>query len=203
MRLFGSDKLMGIMDKLGFEEGQVIEHPWVTKSIEIAQRRLEQHNFEIRKQLLEYDNVMNKQREVIYGQRRQILEGVSLQDHICGIIEKIVEGVVSSHFGENSDFEQGFLALQEEARLKFGIEIEQFDVKEKNIDALKRSLAQRLIFTYEEKEKSIDKNLLRHLERMVFLQIIDAKWKDHLYAMDKLREGIGLRIRPARSPYRV
>ena len=90
MRLFGSDKVMGIMTKLGFEEGQVIEHPWVTKSIEIAQRRVEQYNFEIRKQLLEYDNVMNKQREVVYSQRHSILKGVSLKDEI---LEEALRGL--------------------------------------------------------------------------------------------------------------
>ena len=91
MRLFGSDRIIGLMEKMGLEEGQVIEHPWVSGSIEIAQRRVEQHNFEIRKQLLEYDNVMNKQREIIYGQRRQILEGFSLKENITEIISRLVE----------------------------------------------------------------------------------------------------------------
>ena len=105
MRLFGSDRLVGIMDKLGLEEGQVIEHPWVTKSIEVAQRRVEHHNFEIRKQLLEYDNVMNKQREVIYGQRRQILEGLSLKEDILQAAYKILEGVITQYVGENQDWD--------------------------------------------------------------------------------------------------
>jgi preprotein translocase subunit SecA len=100
MRLFGSERLIGIMDKLGLEKGQVIEHPWITKSIEVAQKRIEQHNFEIRKQLLEYDNVMNKQREVIYGWRRRILEGESLKEEIIEIMGSIVNGTITSIFSD-------------------------------------------------------------------------------------------------------
>ena len=111
MRLFGSDRLVGLMDRLGLEEGQVIEHPWVTGSIEIAQRRVEQHNFEIRKQLLEYDNVMNKQREIIYGQRRQTLEGADLKEDILGIIEKIAGGMINIHYGDQAAGEPDIAGL--------------------------------------------------------------------------------------------
>lgn len=97
MRLFGSDRIIGIMDKLGLEEGQVIEHPWISKSIEIAQRRVEEHNFEIRKHLLEYDNVMNKQREVIYGQRRQILEGSSVKEQILEMMQAVAENCCKNY----------------------------------------------------------------------------------------------------------
>jgi preprotein translocase subunit SecA len=198
MRLFGSDRLVGLMDKLGMEEGQVIEHSWVTKSIEIAQRRVEQHNFDIRKQLLEYDNVMNKQREIIYGQRLQILEGVSLKENILGIIERIVDSVIAVCFGQTQEL--NVVGLINEVKLKFGIELDKSKIENLGKEGLKEELWESLINAYEEKEKSMGSDLMRHLERMVFLQIIDAKWKDHLYGMDNLREGIGLRAYGQRDP---
>jgi preprotein translocase subunit SecA len=201
MRLFGSDRLVGLMDKLGLEEGQVIEHPWVTKSIEIAQRRVEQHNFEIRKQLLEYDNVMNKQREIIYGQRREILGGVSLKEDILEITDKIIDGFMSSYFGDNMESQElGIGSLINAIKLKFGLEIDIAKIKDLDKRSIKEELYHNVVGAYEEKEKSIGIDLIRHLERMVFLQIIDSKWKDHLYAMDSLREGIGLRAYGQRDP---
>ena len=200
MRLFGSDRIMGMMDKLGLEEGQVIEHPWVTKSIEIAQRRVEQHNFEIRKQLLEYDNVMNKQREVIYGQRRQILEGVPLKDYILETVEKIIIQILTDYFAEGPKAQdQDTAQLAEKIKLKFGIN---FDVSLEglNRERLKEVLYDIIVRAYEEKEKALGPELLRNLEYNVFLQILDSKWKDHLYVMDTLREGIGLRAYGQRDP---
>lgn len=201
MRLFGSDRLIGIMDRLGVEEGQVIEHPWVTKSIEVAQRRVEQHNFEIRKQLLEYDNVMNKQREVIYTQRRKILEGVSLKEDILEIVDSILTDILSTYVSNNTDLQDWDISgLINTLKLKFGLELEIADLKDTRNDGIKEYLLNKIIGAYAEKEKSIGSDLLRHLERMVFLQIIDGKWKDHLYAMDNLREGIGLRAYGQRDP---
>ena len=201
MRLFGSDKLVGIMDRLGLEEGQVIEHPWVSKSIEIAQRRVEQYNFEIRKQLLEYDNVMNKQREVIYGQRRSVLEGASLKEDILGIIEKIIDDIIAVHIAEKTSSEEWDIAgLANTLKLKFDIGLDTLKIGKLNKGELKEELYKNVIEAYEEKERSIGPDMMRHLERMVFLQIIDIKWKDHLYAMDSLREGIGLRAYGQRDP---
>ncbi len=202
MRLFGSARIVNIMDKLGLEEGQVIEHPWVSKSIEIAQRRVEQHNFEIRKQLLDYDNVMNKQREVIYTQRREILEGVSLKENILSIIDKSIDLISSSYIHDNISAQDWDIAgLRNAVKLKFGLdELEASHVDDSNKQTLKDSLYNIIISIYEEKEKNIGVELMRHLERMVFLQIIDTKWKDHLYAMDNLREGIGLRAYGQRDP---
>jgi preprotein translocase subunit SecA len=201
MRLFGSDRLVGIMDKLGLEEGQVIEHPWVTKSIEIAQRRVEQYNFEIRKQLLEYDNVMNKQREVIYGQRRSVLEGTFLKEDILSIIDKVVGDIMAIHTGDKQSCEEWDIAgLISTLKLKFDIEIDASKIQKLNRDELKEELCKDISEAYEEKERSIGSDMMRHLERMVFLQIIDIKWKDHLYAMDYLREGIGLRAVGQRDP---
>jgi preprotein translocase subunit SecA len=201
MRLFGSDRLIGMMDKLGLEEGQVIEHPWVSRSIEIAQKRVEQHNFEIRKQLLEYDNVMNKQREIIYSQRKEILEGISLKEEILGILKGSIHNLVSLSLNQNQELNLG--GLLTEMKLKFGLEFDSSyaaQLESKSHLDVEGELYQKALNRYEEKEKTIGSDLLRHLERMVFLQIIDAKWKDHLYAMDSLREGIGLRAYGQRDP---
>ncbi|MGE5197768.1 MAG: preprotein translocase subunit SecA [Deltaproteobacteria bacterium] len=201
MRLFGSDKLVGLMDKLGLEEGQVIEHPWVSRSIEIAQRRVETHNFEIRKQLLDYDNVMNKQREVIYTQRRQILEGISLKENVLEIVEKIIYDLTDLYLGENvSPEEWDTDSLINAIRSRFGLEIDPASLKELGKDKIEEHLAEKISSAYEEKEKSMAEQMLRYLERTVFLQIIDTKWKEHLYAMDGLREGIGLRAYGQRDP---
>ena len=201
MRLFGSEKIIGMMNALGLEEGQVIEHPWITRSIEVAQRRVEQHNFEIRKQLLEYDNVMNKQREVIYTQRRSILEGISLKENILDITDKIIDEMSSSYAAENLGPEEWDLAgLINNLRLRFGLGIDPLKIKELGKDSLREYLFEAARAFYAEKEKSIGENLLRHLEHIVFLQVIDSSWKEHLYAMDSLREGIGLRAYGQRDP---
>ncbi|MFA5144729.1 MAG: preprotein translocase subunit SecA [Candidatus Omnitrophota bacterium] len=201
MRLFGSDRLVGVMDKLGLEEGQVIEHSWVSGSIEMAQRRVEQRNFEIRKQLLEYDNVMNKQREIIYTQRREVLEGASVKENIFEAARVVIDGIVETYFSDNAggqepDREGLKLAL----KLKFGLDIDIPQGRDLNSNELKESLCRAVLYAYEEKEKSMGQDLTRHLERMVYLQIIDSKWKDHLYIMDNLREGIGLRAYGQRDP---
>ncbi|MCX5693807.1 MAG: preprotein translocase subunit SecA [Candidatus Omnitrophica bacterium] len=199
MRLFGSDRIIGLMEKLGLEEGQVIEHPWVSGSIEIAQRRVEQHNFEIRKQLLEYDNVMNKQREIIYGQRLQILEGFSLRDNIIEIISKLADDY-SKIYQPTDSAQMDSAGLISFMGLNFGLQLDAQVFNNQSADAIKEKLNQELLSVYENKEKIIGQELLRNLERMVFLQIIDSKWKDHLYAMDSLREGIGLRAYGQRDP---
>jgi preprotein translocase subunit SecA len=187
------------MDKLGLEEGQVIEHPWVSGSIEIAQRRVEQHNFEIRKQLLEYDNVMNKQREIIYGQRLQILEGFSLKENIIEIIPRLVDDYSKIYdHGDSSGID--ITGLINSIVLNFGLQLDPQVFMNQSAQELKDRLTGLMLEAYENKEKAIDPQLLRNLERMVFLQIIDSKWKDHLYAMDSLREGIGLRAYGQRDP---
>jgi preprotein translocase subunit SecA len=201
MRLFGSDRLAGFMNRLGFEEGQVIEHPWVTKSIEIAQRRVEQHNFEIRKQLLEYDNVMNKQRELIYGQRREILEGISLKEGLLEMADKIIEGILSGYPTDNHYLrEDGLPEFLNTVKLKFSLELDSAQINDKNKGQIQELLSEKLVEIYAEKEKATGPELMRYLEQMVFLQIIDSKWKDHLYTLDKLREGIGLRAYGQRDP---
>ena len=211
MRLFGSERLIGMMDKLGLEEGQVIEHPWVSKSIEIAQRRVEAHNFEIRKQLLEYDNVMNKQREVIYGQRRQILEGILIKEQILEMMQAVIEGCCENYLSEAGQESYDLTGLVNTLYLKFGVKINKGDlsglppeqiktVGNKISGGIQDRIHEILTKVYTEKEEKIGIEAMRHFERMVLLQIIDSKWKDHLYAMDDLRGGIGLRAIGQRDP---
>ncbi len=201
MRLFGSDRLAGMMSTLGFEEGQVIEHPWVSRSIEIAQRRVETHNFEIRKQLLEYDNVMNKQREIIYAQRRHILEGASLKENILGILEGMVDSILGLYFKQDNQMEEEQAAeLLNTLHARLGVSVDANFLAGKNKEQLQEELYALAAQGYEAKEQAVGAEQLRGLERMVFLQIIDTKWKDHLYAMDKMREGIGLRAYGHRDP---
>ncbi|MFA6349325.1 MAG: preprotein translocase subunit SecA, partial [Candidatus Omnitrophota bacterium] len=201
MRLFGSNKLIGIMNKLGLEEGQVIEHPWVTHSIEIAQKRVEQHNFEIRKQLLEYDNVMNKQREVIYARRKEILEGVALKEEIIEFAKDAVADIVSGYYGDTSKgAELDKAALINAFKLTFGVEINPDLINDVNKEVTIEDVSEMAIKAYDIKEEVVGKDLMRFLEHAAFLQIIDTKWKEHLYAMDNLREGIGLRAYGQRDP---
>jgi preprotein translocase subunit SecA len=200
MRLFGSDRLIGIMDKLGLEEGQAIEHPWVSKSIEIAQRRVEEHNFEIRKHLLEYDNVMSKQREVIYGQRRQILEGSSIKEQILEMMQAVAENCCKSYLSAADMESYDLAAVVNAVYLKFGVRINKEELSGLSLEQIQEKIYDILIRAYEEKEKAIGADQMRQFERIVLLQIVDSKWKDHLYAMDDLKEGIGLRAYGQRDP---
>jgi len=203
MRLFGSDRIMGIMDKFGMEEGQVIEHPLVTRAIEIAQKRVETHNFEIRKQLLEYDNAMNKQREIIYGLRRQTLEGEDTKEFILqateGLLDRILDQCLPTEpKGSEWNFEELMILL----KASFGLEIKISPEEAANLnrEETRTKTLKEILKIYGEKEKNLGSEQLSQLERLVMLQVIDAKWKDHLYAMDTLKEGIGLRAYAQRDP---
>ncbi|MBU0549644.1 MAG: preprotein translocase subunit SecA [Candidatus Omnitrophica bacterium] len=200
MRLFGSDRLIGIMDRLGLEDGQVIEHPWVSKSIEIAQRRVEEQNFEIRKHLLEYDNVMNKQREVIYGQRRQILRGSSIKEQISDMMRAVIEDYCDVCLSDADQDSYDLTGLINKLYLKFRLKVNKEDFLNLSPVQIKEQVQQILGKAYAEKEEAIGADEMQNFQRMVLLQIIDAKWKDHLYAMDDLREGIGLRAVGQRDP---
>ncbi|MFH1577621.1 MAG: preprotein translocase subunit SecA [Candidatus Omnitrophota bacterium] len=200
MRLFGSGRLIGIMDKLGLEDGQVIEHPWITKSIEIAQKRVEEHNFEIRKQVLEYDNVMNKQREVIYSQRRQILRGSATGQHVIEMMRAVIEGCCGDYSSTSEDESYDLVGLVNALHLKFGVNINKDDLSGIPVEQIKDKVYEVLAKAYAQKQEVIGVDAMRHFERMVSLQVIDSKWKDHLYAMDDLREGIGLRAIGQRDP---
>jgi len=202
MRLFGSDRIAFIMDKFGMEEGQVIEHPIVSRAIEIAQKRVEQHNFEIRKQLLEYDNVMNKQREVIYGLRRRILEGKDIKPYIMDTIADVTNMVLQQYLFVEGGLDPDIEGLKRYIKFNLNHELKIKDEELLSLskeDAMDKFLAELTTF-YEEKEKNIGQDNMRQLERLALLQIIDSKWKDHLYAMDNLREGISLRAYAHRDP---
>ena len=200
MRLFGSDRLVGIMERLGLEEGQVIEHSWVSKSIEIAQKRVEQHNFELRKQVLEYDNEMNKQREIIYHQRRLVLEGEDLKGLILEFARETLEFYAQQYIPQETPRDQWDIAgFCNWLKMAFSLEIDEnsFD---KDDEEIIEGIFKKLEYLYVVKEQAAGCQAMRHLERMVMLQVVDSKWKDHLYAMDILREGIGLRAYGQRDP---
>jgi preprotein translocase subunit SecA len=196
LRLFGSDRLARIMDRLGMEEGQPIEHKMVSRAIETAQTRVEGHNFEIRKHLLEYDDVMNKQRKVIYEQRRTILTGEDLKDHVLDIIDEVSGRLVDRCAPEEVHPEEwDWEGLREALLVQFGSDVQ---IKlEKTLrlkpDDLKEEVEQRLVEAYERKEEELGPGIMRQLETMIMLQVLDNQWKDHLYSMDHLKEGIGLR----------
>jgi preprotein translocase subunit SecA len=207
MRMFAPDWIIKLLDGLDtggepltLKDGNMAH--MISKSIETAQRRVEQHNFEIRKQLLEYDNVMSKQREVIYSQRRQILEGAALRGEILSMVERIVGETVDQNAKEDVGSFTDTDALQtcEAIKAKFGFEFGPQELKGKNKAAVKEELLRQLLGFYEEKEKNVGVQGMRYMEQMVFLQIVDSKWKDNLYSMDKLREGIGLRAYGHKDP---
>ncbi|MFC1621465.1 preprotein translocase subunit SecA [Candidatus Omnitrophota bacterium] len=203
MRLFGSGKIAAIYDKLGIEEGQDIQHPLVSRAIEVAQKRVEQHNFDIRKHVLEYDNVMNKQREVIYEERRKVLRGENIKQHLHEIIEEVIDGAMGLYFNaETHKSDWQYAEFCEWFRSKFNIRLQNLEdmVEGKDSDAILNELSTMVKSAYEEKEKNMAPGLLRHIEKMLMLQVIDTKWKDHLHAMDNLREGIGLRAYGQRDP---
>jgi len=203
MRLFGSERIAGVMDRLGDKEGDVITHPMVTKSIERAQKRVENRNFEIRKHLLEYDDVMNKQREVIYQRRRRALEGENLHEEIISIIEYFVEDVVERFMGGRSVEQEGdWEGLKEELiqTLLLPIKISGEEASSMGHDELVELIKGKAVESYENKRKILGNELMAQLERFATLKTIDERWKEHLYEMDRLKEGIGLRAYGQKDP---
>jgi preprotein translocase subunit SecA len=204
LRIFGGERITGIMERLGMEEGEPIEHNLISRAIENAQSKVEAHNFEIRKQLLEYDDVMNQQREVIYRQRREILEGESLRPAIEEMIREAAERIAETHVDERAPAaEWDFTAIDEAVYNQFAFHPTPPD--EAALDGLTREgLAQILyeeaIVRYDEKEGRFGPEQFRQLERFVTLQTVDTQWKDHLLNMDHLKEGIGLRGYAQQNP---
>ncbi|OLC33572.1 MAG: preprotein translocase subunit SecA [Candidatus Rokubacteria bacterium 13_1_40CM_4_69_5] len=202
LRIFGSQRVQKIMDRLGMEEGEPIEHKLVTRAIATAQKRVEAHNFEIRKHLLEYDDVMNKQREIVYGMRRQILEGESQAETIGEWIEDMVEATVDAYAPAGIHPEDWDVAALNEALNR------QFDVRvpaARYLEATSREGLGQLVGEavqerYRERERELGPDLLRALERHEMLIVIDQQWKDHLLSIDHLKEGIGLRGYGQRDP---
>ncbi len=203
LRIFGSQRIQKIMDKLGMEEGEPIEHRLVTRAIATAQKRVETHHFEIRKHLLEYDDVMNKQREVIYGMRREILEGESQEETIREWMEDLLDGIVDTYAGADQHPEDWDLAgLSEALHRQFDVRLPAA-VQSREVvsrEAMRASLAEATQARYAAREAELGPEVVRQLERWVMLQIIDTQWKDHLLSMDHLKEGIGLRGYGQRDP---
>jgi len=197
MRLFGSDRIASIMERLGLKEGDVIQHRMITRSVERAQRKVEENNFGIRKRLLEYDNVMNQQREVIYTRRRKALVSDRIKDDIMELLDEYAEGLVEGHYNEG-DLE----GLQNElrAQLLVDLEITPGRWQEIGADGVKGEIVKAATEFYKRKEEKLGSELMAQIEKMVVLQIIDEKWKEHLREMDDLKEGIHLRAYGQKDP---
>jgi preprotein translocase subunit SecA len=203
MRLFGSEKIMKLVETLGMEEDMTIEHSLLSKSIENAQKKVERRNFDIRKHVLQYDNVMNKQREVIYGQRRQVLLGENIRENIINMIEEIIDDAVAAHtvgseFAEEWDL-KGLLDYLHSvflAKNTFSVQ----ELLKFNRDELKEALIAKAVQIYEYKESQVDVEVMRELERVALLRAVDTKWIEHIDAMDQLKEGISLRAYGQQDP---
>ncbi len=191
MRIFGSDRISGLMDKFGMEEDVPIENRMVTRAIENAQKRVEAHNFEIRKHLLEYDDVMNKQRSEVYSFRREILQGTHLRDRLLSMIENVVDELLEIYCPEDKHWEEWDMKGLRDAL--FGTLSLSPDLTPDRRDVFREMLLSLIRTAYEQKETQVGSELMRYLEKVIMLQVIDAQWKDHLLAMDHLKEGIGLR----------
>ena len=197
MRLFGSERIAKIMERMGLKEGEVIQHPMITRSVERAQRKVEENNYGIRKRLLEYDNVMNQQREVIYSRRRHALLGEHLRDDIFDMLQDVIDKVVQAYYPEG-DLE----GLKNEIRARFLTDLnltpERFQtLGEQGVAEEINRLTQEF---YLRKEEQVGIDLMTTLEKMAMLQVIDMKWRDHLREMDDLKEGIHLRGYGQRDP---
>ncbi|MCH7782917.1 preprotein translocase subunit SecA [candidate division KSB1 bacterium] len=203
MRLFGTDRIARVMDRLGAEEGDVIQHSMITKSIERAQKKVEGHNFSIRKHLLEYDDVMNKQREVIYNRRNTALTGGDLKDEIKIMTDEFVEDKLDENteagdYSENWDWEgiqRDFLRT-----MVMSVSIPENEKNALNKEDLEKRLKTAAHELYVKKEEVLGSDLLRQLERYAVLKVIDEKWRDHLYDLDQVKEGVNLRAYGQKDP---
>ncbi|MBI2980953.1 MAG: preprotein translocase subunit SecA [Deltaproteobacteria bacterium] len=196
LRIFGSDRISGIMGRLGMEENEEITHPWITKAIANAQKRVEAHNFDLRKHLLEYDDVLNQQRKTVYGLRREILEGEKTREKILDMIDQEVTSLVAGISEKPTRLEALDIGPLEERVKKFfdyHIEWPSFGLSEWRQETIGRTLYDRIEKLYLDREMNFGKEILRQAEKVILLSTLDALWKDHLLTMDHLREGIGLR----------
>jgi preprotein translocase subunit SecA len=204
MRIFAKDWVSGFMQRLGMEEGTAIESRMISKRIEAAQKAVEAQNFESRKHLLEYDDVMNKQRETIYGLRRQLLEGQEQKEFVLEACDRMVDWLVSQFCPKAQHADQWNInGLRTEFWGRLGIDLRQYDLKKfdpKSLDQLTEELRRQAREKYEEREQVWGPDRMRFHERMIMLQVVDAQWKDHLLTMDHLKEGIGLRGYGQRDP---
>ena len=203
MRIFGGEKMQALMLRLGMEEGVPIEHGMVSRSIERAQKQVEGRNFEMRKHLLEYDDVMNKQREEIYALRRDVLDGENTRDYVLQKSQEIIEYVVNAHAAAETDpGDWEVEELKSQVTFFFGFSLDEAGLDWGSIthgelrDRLETVVEER----YSAKEQSIGPERMRFHEKVVLLNIIDSQWKDHLLSMDHLKDGIGLRGYGQRDP---
>jgi preprotein translocase subunit SecA len=213
MRIFGSDRISGLMQRLGMEENVPIEHGMVTRAIERAQRQVEAQNFSVRKHLLEYDDVMNKQRESVYTLRREILEGkvhlseeevADTRGYVLATAEELFDDKIDQFFGKDVDVEEwDFDAFKRDVGQLFALSDVDFaaiGLDDKSAQEIRDDVWARVEAKYGEKEKVVPPDLMRRVERDLMLQIVDQQWKDHLYSLDHLKEGIGLRGYGQRDP---
>jgi preprotein translocase subunit SecA len=204
MRLFGSERVSAIMQRLGAQEGEAIEHRWVTRAVENAQKKVEEQNFSIRKRLLEYDDVMNKQREVVYGLRGRVLRGESMSDEMLDYIDSVVEGEVGGHTDPADPVTRDAVRLiAAELEMTFVSPMLQeriFDHEKVTPTDVADHFKQMAREAYSRRENDWTSELTREVERRVMLSVIDEKWRDHLYEMDMLKEGIGLRAWGQKDP---
>ena len=205
MKIFGGDMITKVYNKIGMDENVPIENKMISNAVESAQRKVEGRNFSTRKNVLKYDDVMNAQREIIYKQRREVLDGENLKDNILTMIKSLAEEVVLTYFA--SEEEVSVEALDTDIRNTFGIEMVDF-IKEnsKDSNAIIEKLQELALAKYDEKEQEIGNDDLRELERVVMLKVVDQKWMDHIDAMDELKDGIGLRAYGQQDPvvkYRI
>ena len=205
MRIFASERVAGLMQKLGMEEGEAIEHPWVSKAIENAQRKVEAHNFDIRKQLLQYDDVANDQRKVVYQQRDDLLHSDTISDAIKNMRLDVVETLFRSHVPKNSIDEQWQLeeleqALNNEFAIQLPIQQWLKDDDELTDESMLKKVIEVFEKSYQEKIEILGDELISRYEKELMLMILDRHWKEHLAAMDYLRQGIGLRGYAQKNP---
>jgi preprotein translocase subunit SecA len=213
MRIFGSDRISGLMQRLGMEEGVPIEHGMVSRAIERAQKQVEAQNFAVRKHLLEYDDVMNKQRESVYTLRREILEGKihlseeevsDIRGYVMATAEELFDEKIEEFIGPEVEGDEWDIpALQREATQLFALgedDYSSIQFTEANADEIRDALWAKVVARYVDKENIVPREILTRVERDLMLQIVDQQWKDHLYSLDHLKEGIGLRGYGQRDP---
>ena len=205
MRIFASDKVRGLMQKLGMEEGESIEHPWVSKAIENAQRKVESHNFDIRKHLLEYDDVANDQRKVVYEQRKDLMQSEDISENLVAIREDVTDNLISEYLPVGSLEEQWDVeGLSQTLENELGISspVKQWLDEDEKVaeEEVREKIHQQVAKLFKEKEDRVGSEIMRRLEKDIMLKVLDNRWKEHLAAMDYLRQGIGLRGYAQKNP---
>jgi len=200
MRLFGGDQMKALMNTLNVDDDEPIEHPLLSRLIENAQKKVEAYNFSIRKNLLDYDNVLEKQREVIYREREKILKEPSIREDIIKMIREVIQKVVFVHFVEDELESENLLELEKALSNLLSRQIKLNGVENIKKDELVEEVFNLALKLYEEKEERFTKEVMRNVEKYILLSNIDSKWREHLYAMDDLKEGIGLRAYGQKDP---